>query len=185
MFSSLCVRKTSKKVLRFSRMIGLMPRSVSTRFCVKSGCFCRSRIMLMVSLPFRDGAKSSKHSIECPLSRSSRYACTTYNPVLGICFCTPNSMLRLFSRDTAGQERFHTITTSYYRGAMGIMLVYDITNPKTFDNIAKWLRNIDEVCCDTYLYLFMKLLALLLFHDSLLCSVGPFSVTRMKIWWKQ
>ncbi|XP_037073638.1 ras-related protein Rab-10-like [Pollicipes pollicipes] len=46
--------------------------------------------------------------------------------------------------DTAGQERFHTITTSYYRGAMGIMLVYDITNPKSFDNIAKWLRNIDD-----------------------------------------
>lgn len=50
-----------------------------------------------------------------------------------------------FNRDTAGQERFHTITTSYYRGAMGIMLVYDITSQKTFDNIAKWLRNIDEV----------------------------------------
>lgn len=47
--------------------------------------------------------------------------------------------------DTAGQERFHTITTSYYRGAMGIMLVYDITNEKSFDNIVKWLRNIDEV----------------------------------------
>lgn len=47
--------------------------------------------------------------------------------------------------DTAGQERFHTITTSYYRGAMGIMLVYDITNEKTFDDIVKWLRNIDEV----------------------------------------
>lgn len=51
----------------------------------------------------------------------------------------------LYSRDTAGQERFHTITTSYYRGAMGIMLVYDISNSKSFDNIAKWLRNIDEV----------------------------------------
>lgn len=46
--------------------------------------------------------------------------------------------------DTAGQERFHTITTSYYRGAMGIMLVYDITNAKSFENIAKWLRNIQE-----------------------------------------
>lgn len=29
---------------------------------------------------------------------------------------------------------------------MGIMLVYDITNEKTFENIVKWLRNIDEVC---------------------------------------
>jgi len=38
-----------------------------------------------------------------------------------------------------------TITTSYYRGAMGIMLVYDITNQRTFDNISKWLSNIDEV----------------------------------------
>lgn len=46
--------------------------------------------------------------------------------------------------DTAGQERFHTITTSYYRGAMGIMLVYDITQPKSFDNVAKWLTNIKE-----------------------------------------
>lgn len=52
---------------------------------------------------------------------------------------------RSLCRDTAGQERFHTITTSYYRGAMGIMLVYDITNAKSFENISKWLRNIDEV----------------------------------------
>jgi len=46
--------------------------------------------------------------------------------------------------DTAGQERFHTITTSYYRGAMGILLVYDITRPNSFDNLAKWLRTILE-----------------------------------------
>jgi len=49
-------------------------------------------------------------------------------------------------RDTAGQERFYTITSTYYRGAMGIMLVYDITDGKSFDSIGKWLRNIDEVC---------------------------------------
>uniref|UniRef100_A0A8C9DQE7 small monomeric GTPase n=1 Tax=Prolemur simus TaxID=1328070 RepID=A0A8C9DQE7_PROSS len=47
--------------------------------------------------------------------------------------------------DTAGQERFRTITTAYYRGAMGIMLVYDITNEKSFDNIRNWIRNIEEV----------------------------------------
>ncbi|PVD36563.1 hypothetical protein C0Q70_03548 [Pomacea canaliculata] len=46
--------------------------------------------------------------------------------------------------DTAGQERFRTITTAYYRGAMGIMLVYDITNEKSFDNIRNWIRNIEE-----------------------------------------
>ena len=45
---------------------------------------------------------------------------------------------------TAGQERFRTITTAYYRGAMGIMLVYDITNEKSFENIKNWIRNIEE-----------------------------------------
>uniref|UniRef100_G1PTC2 Ras-related protein SEC4 n=1 Tax=Myotis lucifugus TaxID=59463 RepID=G1PTC2_MYOLU len=52
--------------------------------------------------------------------------------------------IKLLLRDTAGQERFRTITTAYYRGAMGIMLVYDITNEKSFDNIKNWIRNIEE-----------------------------------------
>lgn len=65
-----------------------------------------------------------------------------------------NIPLLYFIRDTAGQERFHTITTSYYRGAMGILLVYDITNEKSFENIVKWLRNIDEVCAELILYNF-------------------------------
>lgn len=45
--------------------------------------------------------------------------------------------------DTAGQERFRTITTAYYRGAMGIMLVYDVSNLKSFENISNWIRNIE------------------------------------------
>ncbi|KAG5323743.1 RAB10 protein, partial [Acromyrmex heyeri] len=74
---------------------------------------------------------------------------TTFISTIGIDFKIKTVELRgkkikLQIWDTAGQERFHTITTSYYRGAMGIMLVYDITNEKTFENIVKWLRNIDE-----------------------------------------
>ena len=45
--------------------------------------------------------------------------------------------------DTAGQERFRTITSSYYRGAHGIIVVYDVTDHKSFDNITKWLKEID------------------------------------------
>ena len=37
---------------------------------------------------------------------------------------------------------------------MGIMLVYDISNPKSFDNIAKWLRNIDEVSISFFSFCF-------------------------------
>jgi len=45
--------------------------------------------------------------------------------------------------DTAGQERFRTITSSYYRGAHGIIVVYDVTNQKSYDDIEKWLKEID------------------------------------------
>ena len=46
--------------------------------------------------------------------------------------------------DTAGQERFRTIAKSYYKGAHGIILMYDVSNPKTYDNIKKWLAQIKE-----------------------------------------
>lgn len=46
--------------------------------------------------------------------------------------------------DTAGQERFRTITTAYYRGAMGILLVYDVTDERSFGNIRTWHSNIDQ-----------------------------------------
>ena len=46
--------------------------------------------------------------------------------------------------DTAGQERFRTIARGYYKGAHGIILIYDVTNAKSFDNIKKWLSQIKE-----------------------------------------
>jgi len=46
--------------------------------------------------------------------------------------------------DTAGQERFRTITTAYYRGAMGILLVYDVTDERSFKNISNWFSNIEQ-----------------------------------------
>lgn len=46
--------------------------------------------------------------------------------------------------DTAGQERFRAITSSYYRGALGAMLVYDISRIITFVNIKKWLHELRE-----------------------------------------
>uniref|UniRef100_A0A8B9J136 small monomeric GTPase n=1 Tax=Amazona collaria TaxID=241587 RepID=A0A8B9J136_9PSIT len=48
-------------------------------------------------------------------------------------------------KDTAGQERFKSITTAYFRGAVGIILVYDITDEKSFENIQTWMKSIKEV----------------------------------------
>ncbi|NXM87400.1 RAB10 protein, partial [Oenanthe oenanthe] len=50
--------------------------------------------------------------------------------------------------DTAGQERFHTLSTSYFRGAQGFVLVYDITNLKSFQSITIWISDIYEKAGD-------------------------------------
>ena len=46
--------------------------------------------------------------------------------------------------DTSGQERFRAITKNYYKQANGILLMYDITNEKSFSNIQNWINQIKE-----------------------------------------
>jgi len=51
--------------------------------------------------------------------------------------------------DTAGQERFRTITYGFYKNANGVILVYDISNRKSFLNIKTWLAAINEHASDS------------------------------------
>ncbi|XP_065852878.1 ras-related protein RABA5a [Euphorbia lathyris] len=44
--------------------------------------------------------------------------------------------------DTAGQERFRAVTSAYYRGAVGALLVYDISRRQTFESVGKWLNEL-------------------------------------------
>lgn len=44
----------------------------------------------------------------------------------------------------AGQERYRAITSAFYRGAVGALLVYDITKRNTFESISRWLRELEE-----------------------------------------
>jgi len=50
--------------------------------------------------------------------------------------------LKMHIWDTAGQESFKSITRSYYRGAAGALLVYDITRKETFNHLTRWLEEV-------------------------------------------
>ena len=46
--------------------------------------------------------------------------------------------------DTAGQDRFRAITKNYYKGANGIILIYDVTNLQSYENVKNWIAQIKE-----------------------------------------
>ena len=46
--------------------------------------------------------------------------------------------------DTAGQERFHSITSNYYHGSNAIIVVYDISNRDSFENLKKWIEDVEH-----------------------------------------
>jgi Ras-related protein Rab-1A len=76
-----------------------------------------------------------------------RYVDDTFNPefqtTIGVdfkisTFQLNGKVIKLQLWDTAGQDRFKNIVASYYRGAHGIMLTFDITNLTSFQNITRW-----------------------------------------------
>ena len=54
--------------------------------------------------------------------------------------------------DTCGGERYKSITRQYFRNADGIILVYDIGNRESFDNIKKWVKDIEDNCNKDYVF---------------------------------
>ena len=57
-----------------------------------------------------------------------------------------DKIVKLQIWDTAGQEKFKTITSSYYRNAHAVMIVYDVSDRKSFENIEQWLSDIEKFC---------------------------------------
>ena len=57
-------------------------------------------------------------------------------------FKIENKIVKVQIWDTAGQERYRSITNAYYKGAKGALLVYDITNKKSFDNLDRWVSDL-------------------------------------------
>ncbi|KAH9299209.1 hypothetical protein KI387_030891, partial [Taxus chinensis] len=78
----------------------------------------------------------------------SRYSRNEFNPnskaTIGVEFQTQimeidGKEIKAQIWDTAGQERFRAVTSAYYRGAVGALIVYDITRTITFENVTRWL----------------------------------------------
>lgn len=73
----------------------------------------------------------------------------TYISTIGVDFKIKTIQLngktiKLSIWDTAGQDRFRTITASYYRGAQGIIICYDVTDMGSFNNVTTWLKEIEK-----------------------------------------
>ncbi|XP_014667458.1 PREDICTED: ras-related protein Rab-18-B-like [Priapulus caudatus] len=69
-------------------------------------------------------------------------------PTIGVDFkvktiTIDNNRCKLAIWDTAGFERFRTLTPSYYRGAQGVILVYDISSRQSFERLGTWLAELD------------------------------------------
>ena len=84
----------------------------------------------------------------CLLHRYTSHSFSTGSiPTVGIDFKMMNitidgKRIKMQCWDTAGQERYRNITVNYYRNAQGIMLVYDITNMKSYESIDNWIEQI-------------------------------------------
>ena len=57
-------------------------------------------------------------------------------------FKIENNIVKVQIWETAGEERYRSITNAYYKGAKGSLLVYDITNKKSFENVEKWISDL-------------------------------------------
>lgn len=68
----------------------------------------------------------------------------SFYPTIGVdfkirTFEQDGSIVKLQMWDTAGQEKFKTITSAYYKGAQGIILVFDLCDKKSFQDIQNWI----------------------------------------------
>ncbi|PCH38563.1 small GTP-binding protein [Wolfiporia cocos MD-104 SS10] len=96
------------------------------------------------------GVGKVRHLQSCLLLRFAEDSFTdSYLSTIGVDFKIrtiefEGKMIKLQIWDTAGQERFRTIAAAYYRGAHGIVVVYDVTDNDSFANVKGWLQEIER-----------------------------------------
>ncbi|XP_065155250.1 ras-related protein Rab-37-like isoform X3 [Atheta coriaria] len=84
---------------------------------------------------------------------TGKFSSGTFSATVGIGFTNKvvnvdQTRVKLQIWDTAGQERFRSVTHAYYRDAHALLLLYDVTNKTSYDNIRAWLGEIREYAQD-------------------------------------
>lgn len=128
---------------------GVGKTSIMNRFCINSympnyidtiGVDFKTKILKLVPDFVNDlNNRNSKH---VALKRSSSIN-QNHNK-----FDNETLRVKLQIWDTTGAQRFQSIALNYYRGANGILLVYDVTDRKSFESVKKWMKTVSDYCTD-------------------------------------
>ncbi|XP_070832269.1 ras-related protein Rab-17-like [Chaetodon trifascialis] len=109
---------------------------------------CRPVRTLRVKMVLLGGSGVGKSSLAL---RFSKDEFRSTSPTVGCAYLTrvvhlSNVTLRFEMWDTAGQEKYHSVTPLYYRGAHTALLVYDISKRETFIRAQVWLKELEKQC---------------------------------------
>ena len=80
-----------------------------------------------------------------------------YNPSVGIAYeriivkVNSNSLVKLNLWDTAGHEKYKSVTKTHFKGADAVLFVYDITDEQSFTELSSWITTVNEECEEGYL----------------------------------
>ena len=95
---------------------------------------CESKLILLYKVALEDDpVLTSLVMADCPHTIGVEFG-TRIIEVAG-------QKIKLQIWDTAGQERFRAVTRSYYRGAAGALMVYDVTRRSTYNHLSSWLTD--------------------------------------------
>ncbi|XP_010490204.1 PREDICTED: ras-related protein RABA2a isoform X1 [Camelina sativa] len=112
----------------------LLSRFTRNEFCLES----KSTI----------GVEFATRTLQLPVMHFAAAAAHYFDLVFGkinhLCSKVEGRTVKAQIWDTAGQERYRAITSAYYRGALGALLVYDVTKPTTFENVSRWLKELRD-----------------------------------------
>ena len=91
-----------------------------------------------------------------------------------------NKTIRIKIWDTTGQERYKSLTKGFFRNAEGVMLVYDVTNSETYENLKYWMQSIKNNLGEN-----MGEIPIIIIGNKIDCQEREVSVEEAENFWKE